>query len=527
VSRHGGVLDQHLLLRRRWRLGAQSGWVRKEAGIGRERGVLAPVALERPSTIAFDDDWRAFQIEDLSDWLTAPPPDTGTDWLDRVGEHGALSYPAFMRLLDRLGEPSLLNRPGLADLSGVYAAIAAAGDPEFTRQRAALETVVRLGRKWLLDFQDDPGAESLARTLVDFEYAALGAQVTQDYGRLLGNWTPPGAEAMRRERGLERNVEKLERALGGKDAQIDLLKATVARLEAKVPQEPDLFGRRRPAPDVRLALEAADAAAREAEKTDINRAGTIWRDTIKGLAPDALPEMVTLPAGRFLMGGARKEEGVFPNEFPQHEVRIHHVFALGRYAVTFAEWDAARQAGAKLENPADMVWGRDRRPVINVSWNDAVAYLDWLNTELGLAGRSNAYRLPSEAEWEYACRAGTTSSFSSGTTITKAQAQFSEGALGSAKQTVPVGSFPANAFGLHEMHGNVWEWCADYWHDTYKGAPANGSEWLSGGSSQRVLRGGSWNGIPSWLRSAGRFRGSPTIRSSSIGFRLAKTVFTP
>lgn len=276
--------------------------------------------------------------------------------------------------------------------------------------------------------------------------------------------------------------------------------------------------------------EAAQAALKSAEENQRarvalrSRPGSAWRDATPGLAESASPEMVTIPPGKFLMGSPKSESERDVYERPQHDVRIDYAFALGKHAVTFAEWDAAIAAGAKLEKPSDEGWGRDRRPVINVSWNDAKAYLAWLNNKLGLEGRTDAYRLPSEAEWEYACRAGTTTPFSFGATISTAQAQFSEGSAGSAKQTVPVGSFPANAFGLHDMHGNVWEWCEDVWNDNYNGAPADGSARLTGDASSRVLRGGSWYDSPENLRSADRYRGAATNGIIVLGFRVARTL---
>ncbi len=243
------------------------------------------------------------------------------------------------------------------------------------------------------------------------------------------------------------------------------------------------------------------------------------------------PEMVTIPPGRFLMGAPAGEEGSSDAERPQHDVRIDYAFALGKHAVTFAEWDAAIAAGAKLEKPSDEGWGRDRRPVINVNWNDVKAYIAWLNSRLGLEGRRDAYRLPSEAEWEYACRAGTTTPFSFGATISTTQANYcGEYTYGAGKKgenrekTTPVGSFSANAFGLHDMHGNVWEWCEDAWNANYNGAPTDGSAWLTVDASSRVLRGGSWSIDPQDLRSAARGRYDPTVRVSIIGFRVARTV---
>jgi formylglycine-generating enzyme required for sulfatase activity len=267
------------------------------------------------------------------------------------------------------------------------------------------------------------------------------------------------------------------------------------------------------------------------KRDDRSRPGAVWRDAIPGLSESACPEMVTIPSGKFLMGAPPGEERSSDVERPQHEVRIDYAFALGKHAVTFAEWDAAIAAGAKLEKPGDQGWGRDRRPVINVNWNDAKAYIAWLNSKLGLEGRADAYRLPSEAEWEYACRAGTTTPFSFGATISTAQANYDgnstygAGKKGEYRQkTTLVGSFPANSFGLHDMHGNVREWCEDVWNANYNGAPTDGSAWLTGDTSSRVLRGGSWNNNPIRLRSANRNWGNPTYPNNYIGFRVARIV---
>ena len=242
------------------------------------------------------------------------------------------------------------------------------------------------------------------------------------------------------------------------------------------------------------------------------------------------PRMVVIPPGRFLMGAAATENGAAEAEFPQHEVVINYAFALGQHAVTFAEWDAARYSGAALQNLGDNGWGRGRRPVINVSWEGATAYIAWLNERFGLSGKYDAFRLPSEAEWEYACRAGTVTAFHFGETITAKQANYNghqaygDGHKGAYhEKTMPVGSYPANEFGLHDMHGNVWEWCADPWHYNYAGAPEDGSVW-EGDHSPRVLRGGSWVNNPANLRSAARTRVVTSSQGIINGFRLARTV---
>lgn len=241
------------------------------------------------------------------------------------------------------------------------------------------------------------------------------------------------------------------------------------------------------------------------------RPGESFRDL------DIAPEMVVLPPGEFLMG-SKDGEGD-DDERPQHKVTIRQAFAVGKYPVTFAEWDAAVAQGGVSHKPRDQGWGRGRRPVIDVSWDDAQAYVKWLAQKT-----AQPYRLLSEAEWEYACRAGTETADSFGDSITKAQAAFWERGLDSAGKTVEVGSFPANRFGLHDMHGNVWEWCQDCWNDNYRGAPSDGSAWTASDRSRRVLRGGSWLDFAQDLRAANRDRNYPDDRVSYLGFRLARTL---
>lgn len=283
----------------------------------------------------------------------------------------------------------------------------------------------------------------------------------------------------------------------------------------------------------RLGLAAAKAlAAVQLNRPVSERAFPL---ELPGVSLWPTPQMIAIPPGRFLMGAAQGEEGASADEFPQHEVRIDYAFALGQHAVTFAEWDAALAAGAKLEKPGDAGWGRGNRPVINVNWEEAQAYLAWLNEKAGLAGRPDAYRLPSEAEWEYACRAktqidGTNTPFSFGATISTDRANYDGnstyggGKKGEYRQkTMPVGSFPANAFGLHEMHGNVWEWVEDCYAD-YGQTPEDGTPNTTIGCSYRVIRGGSWNFNPAILRSAYRSWYSPSDRCSNLGFRVARTL---
>ncbi len=232
------------------------------------------------------------------------------------------------------------------------------------------------------------------------------------------------------------------------------------------------------------------------------------------------PALVALPGGTFLMGSSEQEEGRFDNEGPQHEVTVKP-FAIGKYEVTFAEWDACVAAGGCNDyQPADQGWGRERHPVINVSWQDAQAYVEWLAAATG-----KPFRLPTEAEWEFAARAGTTTRYAFGDEITPKEANYADSGL---RKTAEVGSYPPNAWGLHDMHGNVWEWVEDLWHGNYEGAPTDGSAWTDAdgkySSRGRVGRGGSWNGNSWLLRSAFRDRYFPGGRNDVLGFRVARTL---
>ena len=260
--------------------------------------------------------------------------------------------------------------------------------------------------------------------------------------------------------------------------------------------------------------------------------GTVFRDC------DACLEMVVVPPGSFMMGSPASEAGRFDSEGPQHRVTIDYPLAVGVYEVTFAEWDACvRAGGCGGYRPEDEGYGRGRRPVINVSWEDAQGYVAWLSGETG-----EEYRLLSEAEWEYVARAGTRTARHWGAS-SSGQCRYENGYDGTADakhnfswdpvscsdgfaDTAPVGSFEPNAFGLYDVLGNVFEWTEDCWNESYAGAPTEGSPWASGDCSPRVLRGGSWNSSNrSYLRSANRYRIPAGLRSFSLnGFRLARTI---
>ena len=209
--------------------------------------------------------------------------------------------------------------------------------------------------------------------------------------------------------------------------------------------------------------------------------------------------------------------GCSDDEKPAHQVSLS-AFQMGKYEVTFDEWDACEQAKA-CPHAEDEGWRRGKRPVINVSWNDITQkYIPWLNKQTG-----KRYRLPTEAEWEYAARAGGESAYPWGSSINCNQARYSYGSdecKGSDK-TITVGSYPANVWGLHDTAGNVWEWVQDwYGTDYYRSSPASTPEGPSSGT-YRVLRGGSWGSYGQYLRSANRGNYTPADRSHNVGFRLA------
>jgi formylglycine-generating enzyme required for sulfatase activity len=242
--------------------------------------------------------------------------------------------------------------------------------------------------------------------------------------------------------------------------------------------------------------------------------GMVFRDTLKDGSQG--PEMVVVPVGEFQMGSVQGSGAAA--EQPVHTVHINKPFAIGRYPITFAEYDQFASA-TNRELPGDKGWGRGRQPVINVSWTDAVKYANWLSLQTG-----KRYRLPSEAEWEYAARAGTDTAYWWGDEVQPGVANFygSDSRWGG-KQTSPVGSFPANPFGLHDTAGNVWELIQDTWHDNYDQAPTDGSAWEEGNGGRLVIRGGSWGNGPEYLRSSFRNRDTADDRNTNIGFRLAQT----
>jgi formylglycine-generating enzyme required for sulfatase activity len=255
-----------------------------------------------------------------------------------------------------------------------------------------------------------------------------------------------------------------------------------------------------------LSFPAAGSGS-AAESDDQRLPGELFRDC------SDCPELVIVPSGEFDMGSAAK-----PTEQPVHHVSISKNFTIGRRDVTFAEWDrCVAQFGCKF-NPPDQGWGRGDRPVTNVSWDDAKEFVAWLSKMTG-----KSYRLPTEAEWEYAARGGSTTTYWWGKDIGTGHAQCAECGGGSENgKTVPSGSFRPNAFGLYDTAGNAAEWVEDCWNPTYRRAPNDGSAWTNGDCSLRVLRGGSFADKAVAVRSSARFRYDEDVRYHANGFLVAR-----
>ena len=268
------------------------------------------------------------------------------------------------------------------------------------------------------------------------------------------------------------------------------------------------------------------ATAWERQEAETYQAGRTFRDALRSGGEG--PEMVVVSAGSFRMGSP-SDQG-YRKEQPVHRVMIGAAFAVGVYEVTLAEYGRFVDATGRdvmgghcsWEDPG--YWQSREHPVVCVNWMDAQAYIAWLTQESGAE-----YRLLSDAEWEYVARAGSETAYSWGNEIGENRANCDGcGSLWDDERTAPVGSFEANAFGLYDVHGNVWEWVEDCWHGNYEGAPTDGTAWGGGEDCDwRVVRGGSWNYKPGCLRSWTRSRSTPRYRNKAVGFRVARRLPPP
>jgi len=519
----------------------ESEWVREEAGVGKARNVLAAIRIN-PCDLPFG--FGTTHVEDIHE----------AEFAD--------DHPAWLKILGRIGD--LVGRPALADYSR------AIGQATSLLHRFADKhsTDPLAGKARLLAgrFADSAGEgaapharpSAAPRPLSGPEagWAEIEASFDpRDYVDFLEVYpqSEQAFEARRRKRKLEgwAGTDQTDPA-----AVTAFLRAgSFAALQTIVRATADnLVGA---AERSRLLAFPTSAQASEARAAAVAKRAVMARSfviNLSGVSNWPRPVMVAIPPGRFVMGSPDTEkrwEGYDGEEEPRHEVKIDHVFAVGRGAVTLDAFsafiadthhDMGESAfvlnGDKTEDTPGRGWrdpgfaqGGDH-PVTCVSWHDVQDFIAWLNERLTLTDRPDAYRLPSEAEWEYACRAGTQTPFSFGAAITTDQANFngtagyggSQPSMVWRKATTPAGRFPANAFGLYDMHGDTWDWCEDAWSKTYEGAPADGSPWRTADASLRVLRGGSWLTAPRSCRSAVRIRSYPTRRVSNSGFRLARTL---
>jgi len=517
----------------------ESEWVREEASVGKTRGALAAIRISR-CDLPFG--FGSTHCEDIYE-------------ADFVEDH-----PAWLRILERIG--ALTRRPGLADFSRAFGQAAAllqgCADSHPTDPLAAkarLSAVALPG----------PVATGILRSASSPTVRLSGAAARwaeienslepEDYTDFLDVF-PRGEEAFEARR-QKRRLEAWAATDQADQAAVTafLRSGSFAALQAAVQNVVDHLAAAAERP--RLLAIPALANAYEARAAAVGgRAVTARSFTIElsGVAASRRPVMVAVPPGRFLMGSPTGEErwvGYDGEEEPVHEVRIDHVVAIGRSAVTvdaFAAFVAEtnHDAGDSAHVPNSGKWentpGRDWRkpgfaqtgehPVTCVNWHDAQAFMAWLNDRLELIGRPDAYRLPSEAEWEFACRAGTLTAFSFGDAITADQVNFNDReAYGGAEptwvwrqSTTPLGQFPANAFGLYDMHGNSWDWCEDAWTPSYAGRPTDGSAERVDNVALRIIRGGSWYSYARHSRSAARHRSDAAERANNVGFRLARTL---
>ncbi|MGE4495902.1 MAG: formylglycine-generating enzyme family protein [Methanosarcina sp.] len=228
------------------------------------------------------------------------------------------------------------------------------------------------------------------------------------------------------------------------------------------------------------------------------------------ISPSTDMKFIMIPAGEFLMGSSPEEKGRSYSESPVHRVTIQNPFYIGKYQVTQKQW-------TKIMETSPSNFKDEARPVELVSWENVQEFIEKLNA----VENTTKYRLPSEAEWEYACRAGTQSRYFFGDDESKLD-DYAWHSRNSGRKTRPVGKKKPNLWGLYDMHGNVWEWVQDRWHENYDGSPSDGSAWEDGNSSNRVSRGGSWYCDVDSCRSAARFSREPEKRLANLGFRLVR-----
>ncbi|RMF69814.1 MAG: hypothetical protein D6742_01740 [Cyanobacteria bacterium J069] len=518
-------------------------------------------------------------LDPLAEYLAA------LHWVDQCRENPAESWPAFLDSIDQVlaqtnDPPTAIQGFLLAvrDCCKVKQKEAQVPEeiPDALARKAGLDPAelkkIEENRRISLLISDlaDPDEEYRIRAAKDLGKRGLAAAKATP--NLLGMAENPNQT-------LEARLEAL-RSLGNLGACSDSLKADIApQLIALLqqdhdPNQPDELAVRRGAAEALGAMQAGKAELQAILNND-QQPLTLRQGAARALgligAPSGQPvpmliaqlregqistqvksipvyqqalpleqvlNLVAIPGGEFLMGSPPEEEGrdYYQSNFPdlagldveeQHRVTVPP-FSMSQFPITQAQWRAVATAlppvNQELDpDPANASFKGGDRPVESISWYEAIEFCDRLSQHTG-----KTYRLPSEAEWEYACRAGTTDPFHLGDTLRSDLANYNatytygNGAAGVYRQaTTEVGSFGVNAFGLADMHGNVYEWCLDHWHPTYERSPTDGSAWITEGDDcYRLVRGGSWNYIPAFCRSAFRSRNTPRFRSYTVGFRV-------
>jgi formylglycine-generating enzyme required for sulfatase activity len=345
--------------------------------------------------------------------------------------------------------------------------------------------------------------------------AGCGGGVASPEGTLTDGAAVAEAQSMLRQLGYLGDASRGE----GEDLLADAIKRFQAKagLAADGKITPSLLAILRATKVAGLSVPGKPVLTPVAPSATEHEAGSVFRDC------ESCPEMVSVPAGRFVMGAAKSEKGKQKAEEPQHEVAVGTPLAVAKNEITFDEWETcALEGGCAGYRPQDGGWGRGRRPAIYVSFEDAKAYVEWLRQKTG-----KPYRLLSEAEWEYAARGGTSTPFAAGDTLAPTQANFDASSAAGRGETeykgttLEVGTFPANPYGLNDMEGNVFEWVEDCWNPTHAGAPSDASP-RGGDCARRVVKGGAWYYEADFARPAARMSFPKGSRLNVIGFRVAR-----
>jgi formylglycine-generating enzyme required for sulfatase activity len=426
-----------------------------------------------------DEEWRL--VSELADHpnrlLVTATPEAGETYAE-------VAHEAIFRRWEKLREWIAAEREFLAWRTGLEAARRAwQATPDRSKSDALLMGApLTLAQSWLEKRRED--LSDVDRDFID-----------------------KGIQRERRARARVRRIQALVYLL----LVVVILGLVGVINEAYVKKQVNWYGTMRP-----WRAANVDPYVRNPGAERVLKPGDVFRECAKDC-----PEMVVLPAGEFMMGSPKNEAGHLKTEEPQHRVVFAKPFAVSILVVTFDQWDACVAVGGCTWNPPDSGLGRGTKPVINVSWDDARQYVAWFSRMTG-----KTYRLLTEAEFEYAARAGTHTAYSWGDEIGKGNANCDGcGSQWDNLETSPAGSFKPNAFGLYDMHGNVFEWTEDCFHSDYNGAPQDGSAWIADGDcSRRVVRGGSWGRDPRVLRGADRDIGATGLRSNGVGFRVGRTL---